>query len=432
MRGRPGGPLAIPLGSGQETFTLPEAVPCHVGELSAMGALRDLEGELLRGLDSPLGTPPLRELVRGREKVVILIEDNTRSTPLPALLPPLLDYLNRSGVGDEAVTLLTAPGTHRRMTEEELIAKVGRPIYDRLPIVQHDVTRPETLRYLGEVRSEACVVPLWVNERALDADFLIGTGAILPHADAGFSGGAKIVQPGICGAQTTAATHALGIFQRESVLGQIDNPCRRAMDQVGLQVGLAFIINAVKSVSDETVGLVVGDPIAAHRHGAALATEACRLPFPWLADIVVVGSSPYDIDFWQAEKALVSASAILRQGGIVILVAACPEGLVHNHPTFRDWLRLSTAEIQDRVRSLLGGEDIGEIIAADGAAWVSRVREKGAIFLVAPGLADVDVEAIGATSCPSVQEALDLALERIPGARVAVIPEGSGLLPVLS
>ena len=431
-KGCAGIPLAIPLGSGMDNFVLPGTVPCHLGEPPERRALENLEGELLRGLENPLGSPPLRELVRGRKRIVILIEDNTRSTPLPELLPPFLDYLNRCGVGDDAVSLLTAPGTHRPMTEEELVAKVGRCVYGRLSIVQHDVTRPETLCCLGEIRSDECVVPLWINEKALEADLLIGTGSILPHADAGFSGGAKIVQPGICGVQTTAATHALGIFQKESSLGKVENPCRRAMDQVALRAGLAFIVNAVKSGKDDTVALVAGHPVAAHRRGAALAAEACRLSFPWPADIVIAGSKPFDIDFWQAEKALVSASSVLRRGGILILAAACPEGLVHNHPTFREWLRLSVAEIQDKVRSMLGGDDIGEIIAADGAVWVARVRERGAIFLVAPGLGAADVEAVGARSFLSVQEALDLALKRIPRARVAVIPEGGGLLPMLA
>ncbi len=430
-KGCAGIPLAIPLGASEEKALLPPGSSCLRGEASTAPPLGDLRKALQKALEEPQGTAPLHELARGKEDVVILIEDVTRTTPLDVLLPPLLDHLNGCGVGDGAITLLTAPGTHRLMAEGELRAKVGASVYGRVPIVQHDAMKPERLRFLGEVRSGDCVVPVAVNGRALEADLLIGTGSIVPHADAGFSGGAKIVQPGICGLATTAATHALGIFQDETSLGIADNACRRAMEQVGEAAGLAFIVNTVKNGLGETVGLVAGHPVTAHREGASLCARSCRMEFSSPADIVVVGSKPYDSDFWQAEKALVSASAVVRSGGIVILVAACPEGLVHNHPTFRDWLRLATADIQRAVRSL-PEEDVAEIIAADGAVWVARVRERARIFLVTPGLPRDDCAAIGGRSFPSLQQALDAAVAEILDAAVAVVPEGGGLLPYLA
>ena len=184
-------------------------------------------------------------------------------------------------------------------------------------------------------------IPVHVNKKILEADYVVGLGNIIPHCDAGFSGGAKIVQPGVCGFATTAATHIAAALLDEIPLGDLNNPCRQGIEEVAGKVGLKFIINVVMSPSGEVIDVFAGDFIAAHRAGAILAEQVYGVEIPELADIVIVSSQPGDIDFWQGEKALISAYFCVKKGGIIIFVAPCYEGMEHNHPRLRDWVGLN-------------------------------------------------------------------------------------------
>lgn len=397
-----------------------------------MPALKDLEGSILEKLDNPEGTPPLAELAKGKRNIVFLIEDNTRNTPLRLILPILVEYLGKKGVPDSAISFLTAPGTHRVMTEAEIVEKIGPEMAARFQVFQHDATREDDLVDLGSVMAGDYRVPVQVNRRALEADLLVGLGDIVPHSDAGFSGGAKIVQPGICGFATTSATHVAAALLPEIPLGVMENPCRRGMEEVAKKVGLAFILNTVRNEQGEVIGIFAGDFVKAHRQGAKLAREAYRVDVPELADVVVVSSSPCDIDYWQAEKGVTSAYFAVRPGGIIVFAAPCPEGLAHNHPRFREWLALPLNEVLSRARSIPPEDRDADLVSGDLAACNSRVREKARVFIVTDGLSEGDIKVLGYERFPSVQEALDEALKRIPDGRVGVLPRGGVALPVLS
>jgi nickel-dependent lactate racemase len=422
--------LSIPYGKAQEEFEVPEDRLLFRGDMPNVPPLDDLEAEILRKLDSPEGTPPLSELAAGKKNIVLLIEDNTRNTPLKTILPVLVGYLGRHGVPDSAISFLTAPGTHRVMTDAEIVEKIGAGMAARFKVFQHDATKEEELVDLGTVRAGDYGVPVHVNRRALEADLLVGLGDIVPHSDAGYSGGAKIVQPGICGFATTSATHVAAALLADIPLGVMENPCRQGMEEVARKVGLAFILNTVRNRQGEVIGIFAGDFVKAHRQGAALAREAYRVDIPEPADVVVVSSSPCDIDYWQAEKGVISAYFAARPGGILVFAAPCPEGLATNHPRFREWLALSLGDVLAKARASSPEDRDADLVSADLAACNSRVREKMHVFIVTDGLCDEDVRILGYERFPSVQAALDEALSRIPGARVGVLPLGGVALPV--
>ena len=315
------------------------------------------------------------------------------------------------------------------MTDGEIVEKIGPGMAARFRVFQHDATKEEELVDLGTVTAGDYGVPVHVNRRALEADLLIGLGDIVPHSDAGYSGGAKIVQPGICGFATTSATHVAAALLADIPLGVMENPCRQGMEEVARKVGLAFILNTVRNRQGEVVGIFAGDFVKAHRQGAALAREAYRVDIPEPADIVVVSSSPCDIDYWQAEKGVISAYFAARPGGILVFAAPCPEGLATNHPRFREWLALPLDEVLARARASSPEDRDADLVSADLAACNSRVREKMRVFIVTDGLCDDDIRILGYERFTSVQAALDEALARIPGARVGVLPQGGVALP---
>ena len=423
---------SIPYGEGRITFNAPERAVIFTGEPAAVRAVEDLEGALLSAMESPWGTPPLKELAGGKEDILFLIEDNTRTTPLDKILPVIVNYLNDEGVPDSAMSFLTAPGTHRVMTEEEILQKVGPEIVRRFTVHQHDATKAGDMKDMGWVDGGDYKIPVRVNKRALEADLLVGIGNIVPHTDAGYSGGAKILQPGVCDFATTSATHAAAGFCADIPLGMAEgNPCREGIEAVGRLVGLDFIINVVKNVGDEVAGVFAGDFVKAHREGVKLAREAFSIPIPHEADVVVVSSSPADLDFWQGSKAISCAYFAVKKGGVIILAAPCTEGLAHNHPRFREWLSLPLKEVLRRLRAASPEDTDADMVSAVLSVCNCRAREKARVFSVTEGLTEEDLAALQYTPYPTVQDALDAALELVPDGTVGIIPRGGIFLPVV-
>jgi nickel-dependent lactate racemase len=421
----------IPYGSGEIFFDAPESSVIFTGEMKNIPPVANLSEAVTRALDDPIGSISLPRLVKGKRRILFLAEDATRSTPLAEIMPIVIGYLNRCGVSDDGVSFLTAPGTHRIMTDAEIEAKLGADIVKRFRVYQHDATAVEDLVDMGTVMAGEYPVPVHINKRVLDADFLFGLGNIVPHSDAGYAGGAKIVQPGVCGFATTTATHIASVFCPDIPLGMKDNPCRKGMEEVAAKAGLAFILNIVKNRDGDVCGVFAGDFVKAHRAGVDMAEESFKVSIPAKADIVVVSSYPADIDWWQAGKGVISAYFAVKEGGTLIFAAPCPEGLAANHPRLREWLSMSFEEVRAGLRSHAPEDEDADLVGAAIAACNCRVRERAEVIAVTDGLSDQDLKALGYRRAASVREALDEALRRNPSASIGILPQGGISLPVL-
>lgn len=422
---------SIPYGCSQIFFEAPEASVLFTGKMTTVPALSDLRQALNSALDAPIGTPPLKELARGKNNIVFLMEDATRHTPLAQIMPIVIDYLNLNGVPDSAMSFLTAPGTHRLMTDREIEEKIGAEMVRRFRVQQHDATRAEDIVDLGTVMAGDYKIPVHINRHALEADLLIGLGSIVPHCDAGFSGGAKILQPGVCDFVTTSATHAAAGFCPDIPLGRVDgNPCRQGIEAVARKVGFSFILNVVQNCDGETAGVFAGDCIQAHRAGVELSRQSFRVDVPEQADIVVVSSSPADLDYWQAEKGVISAYFAVKKGGTIIFASPCPEGLEHNHPRLREWLALPLDETLKRLRALSPEDTEADIVSAVLAVCNCRARNRARIVYVGEGLTEKDLDVLQYVQRATVQEALDEALRMKPDATIGILPKGGIVLPV--
>jgi len=422
--------IEIPYGAERRSFEVPAAQLLFRGELEELPEVADFEAALRARLEAPVGTAPLRELAAGRRHALILVEDSTRATPVDRILPVLLDYLNEAGLPDERVEILTAPGTHRVMTEPEVRAKVGEEAWSRVRISQHDCNHAASMTDLEPVTAGGVEIPVQVNRKVLEADLVIGLGNILPHCGAGFSGGAKILQPGVCGFATTSATHIAATLLPEIPLGVMESPVREGIEEVARRVGLAFIINVVRDPKGRVLTIVAGDFVEAHRRGAEVSRRAYAVRLPAQADIVVVSSYPADIDWWQAEKGLIAAHFAVKTGGVIVFAAPCPEGLEHNHPLLRDWIRLSYEEGCAKIRTIDPADVSADLISADLGVDNAKIRERATILVVTDGLSDADIELLGYERCPDLQSAVDRALELIPGGTIGVLPYGGDCLPL--
>jgi nickel-dependent lactate racemase len=414
----------LPYGEKTRSVEFPERNLGMVLEPEPAPPCPDVGAEVRRALLEPLGTSPLRELAQGKRRVVLVADDMTRLTPAAEILPPVLEELSAAGIPDRAITLVIALGTHRPMGDRECRAKYGDGIVDRIAVENHDSHDPARLVNLGITDQGT---PVLINRKVYEADCVIGIGSILPHHICGFAGGAKIIQPGVSGAETTAATHLLSVRLRPNFLGQVENAVRREMESVADQAGLTAILNVALNGEGEVVRAVFGDPRITFRSGTEVCRDIYARGFDQPADIVIAGAFPAEIEFWQSHKALYPAYMTTKQGGTIILASPCPEGIAVTHAGMLSFTAWTADEIDAAVRS---GQIVDQVAAALAMAW-AKVREDRQVSLVSDGISDEDTRSLGFLPFRGLDEALTEALSRHgPDARIHVMPQAPEILPV--
>jgi lactate racemase len=378
-------------------------------------------------LDHPIDSAPLHELAIGKKNVLILVDDHTRHTPAHIILPLMLEELRLAGIQDEYIRILVASGTHRAMSDAEKLKKFGVQVVERLDILDHKYYDPGALLQLPTTPGGT---EIWVNKLAIEADLLIGIGHIVPHRVAGFSGGCKIVQPGICGRVTTGQTHWLSAqFPGVEVIGKVDNPVRREIDAVAQVVGLKFITNVVMDARGNTAYCFSGNPLGAFRLGAQKSLEIFGAPLDAAVDIVITDSYPTDIDLWVAAKGIYSGDLVLKDGGVLIFVTPCPEGVSQEYPDIVKHGYQTRSEVRQMVSS---GSIVDLALAAHLVHVGEVIRRKAACILVSPGISPEVARSIGFLPASTPQQALEMALQRVGRhATITVLKNGGEIMPIM-
>ncbi len=417
--------ILLPYGKKTVKVAIPSDNLLGVYSPKDIPAVADVKGEIVRALAQPIQSDSLRELVSGKRKVVIVADDNTRCTPTDIITPLLLDEFNAAGVPDANISIVIALGTHRFMTAEEIVQKFGKEAVSRVAIKNHPFRDPGAHVDVGTTENGGRIQ---VNREVFEADFKIGIGSIVPHHICGFSGGAKIIQPGVSGESTTAYTHLLSVRAPRSYLGILDNPVRTEMDAIARRVGLHTILNTVLNRHGQVVGAFFGDVEAAFRAGVKQALAIYAVELPQEADVVLASSYPCDLDFWQAHKTQYPSDLAVKAGGIVIILTPCQEGISQIH---RDILDI-TCHSSTRLRDLVASGQLGdEVAAALAIAW-AQVKEREEVFFVSDGISALEAGKLGFTPFADVQLAVDEALKRMgPDAKVAVLTHAPDMLPVI-
>ncbi len=417
--------LVLPYGDKELTVRIPARNLLAYATPRAVAPCPDPAAEIRRALEHPIGAPRLGDAARGAKSVVILADDLTRQTPSHIIIPILLDELNRANIQDAQISVLIALGTHRPMTPEEINAHFGSAVTSRVRVINSPWQDSAQLADLGATPNGT---PIQIARRAVDADFLIGLGSIVPHHISGYSAGAKIVQPGISGAATTGATHLFSTRTRRSYLGLVESPVRAEMETIADRVGLGTILNGVLDARGRLVQAFYGDVRRAFRAGVARSRQVYGVEIPGQADIVIAGSHPCDIEFWQAHKSLYPADLAVKDGGTVIVVTPCPEGVAVTHREMLEFTALDADTILARIND---GTLRDVVSGALALAW-AKMRQRAHIYLVSDGISSDDARALAFTPFASVDDALADAFKRHgDDARVIVLTHAPDMLPIL-
>lgn len=376
------------------------------------------EEEVRRALDEPIGTDRLSRLVKPGEKVVLITSDITRPMPSRIVLPPVIDQLLEAGLQYKDITVVFALGNHRRHTVQEMKTLVGEEIYRRIWCVDSD---PSHCIRMGVTERGT---PVDIFDVVAKADRRICLGNIEYHYFAGYSGGAKAIMPGVSTRDAIQANHS-GMVRKEARAGAMeDNPVRLDMEEVVKFVPIDFIVNVVLSEKKEIIKAVAGHHLKAHREGCRFLDKLYKVEIPSKADIVIAtpGGYPKDINLYQAQKALDNAKHAVRDGGVVILAASCPEG--YGEEVFERWIE--NAQSPDDLI-----EKIGRNFELGGhkAAAIALVCKKAEVYMVSD-MAPEKVEKIFMKPFREIQEALDAAFVKLGrDARVLLMPYGGSTLP---
>lgn len=420
--------VELPYGKERLRVAIPEENLLAVVEPADVTPAADPAAAVLRAVREPVGTPPLREMVKAGQKVLVIIDDNTRPTPQHEILPALLPEIE-GAARDLQIQILIATGTHRPMTAEEIRQKVGAQVAARYSVINHKWQDEENLVYLGTTPNGT---PIKVNRLVMESDLVLAVGATVPHCLAGWGGGAKIVQPGVCGEETTSRTHALNMISPIPHLGRLDNPMRQEIEEVVKVVPLRFIVNAVLDRHARIVHVVAGEPRLSHRRSVELARGVWEVPVPALGDIVLVSSHPADMDYWQGIKGAFAAELIVKRGGDIILATPCPERIAGT-PEHAATMTALAGLPSKLMRLEAEKRGLTDLAGVNTAVVAQRINELAWVSVYSDGLTDDDLRVLGHERATSIEEGLKRAFERQgPRAKVIVITHGGETCPVLA
>ncbi|BFL38744.1 nickel-dependent lactate racemase [Agathobaculum sp. NSJ-28] len=422
-----------------KTFSIPyytSALELHVDEKNLKAELNSRtdsydagkgEAELVReALANPIGTPRLCELAKGKNRIVLVTSDHTRAVPSKLTLPLLLEEIRR-GNPEADITILIATGLHRATTEEEQRRMFGDAIVDNEKIVVNQAFVDEDFEKVCDLPSGA---ELWVNKVALHCDLLVTEGFIEPHFFAGFSGGRKSILPGICNAATVNENHSYkAISSPYSTTGVLEhNPIHEDMVCAARAVNVQFIMNVALNAEKKVIAAFAGDLEQAHEKGVTFVRSLAQCPSVE-GDIVITsnGGYPLDQNLYQSPKAVATAEACCREGGVIIMCASCCDGMGGTH-----FEKLIVKGTVDEIDAYLSKIPPKETIPEQWCAQIfARILKKHKVILVTTYLDHELVRKANMIPASTPDEALEMAYE-IMGrdAEVVVIPDGVAVLAV--
>ncbi|MDL2232561.1 nickel-dependent lactate racemase [Ruminococcaceae bacterium OttesenSCG-928-L11] len=416
------GIYTLPYGNGTVDVTVEDSNLLYYAAPVPAGDIPDRDTVIREAFDSPIGTPPLEKLVTPEQRIAILLDDITRPTPKRILLQEVLRRLKAAGVPDTNITLIMALGTHRVQTNEEIDTHFGLDIIEKYRFFNLDYKDESVFVDLGTSENGT---PIQVYRAVVESDFKIAIGNIVPHIAAGWGGGCKMIQPGVCSERTTEVTHLMACTIQNvlEACGTTDNACRREMEQIAGQVGLDFIVNTVLDEHKNILGLFCGHCIEAHRAGVALATTVMRPQIPGLADIVIASANPADIDFWQGCKPYIFSHFGVRDGGVIVFLIHGREGLCGNAPQHEETLRKYCAMDYAAIKADVDNGSIRDIVGINVPLFVATVADRVTTLCVSEGFSPEDIRDLGFTPCATVDAALEQAYRLVGNdATVGIIP----------
>ena len=413
--------ISLPYGKGFFEVKVPDG--SAVAYPSELPRVPNVAAEIRRAMATPIGTSRLRDLARGKPDAAIVVNDITRPAPSQDMLRALLEELRAAGMSESAVTVVIATGNHRPNSPTEIAQMIGEDFARKLRVVNHAC---EDDSALTAVAAPGVDIPVRVNSHVANASVRTLTGLIAPHQAAGYSGGRKSLAPGVSALETIATQHSFPIRPYDPAMGWMKgNPFHEVALKIARAVGIDFIVNVVKNCRGEVVHAVAGDLEAAHEAGVSVCEKSWVVTLPHKYDLVVVtpGGHPRDINLHQAQKAMATAELVAADGGVIVLVAECSDGI----GKFAAWLRdaKSPQDVIDRFRREGFTRE-----HSSKAFMCARALAKHPVIVSCSGVSPQDLEAMFFRHARSPQEAVNMALELKGGnCSVLIMPYAVDCVP---
>ncbi len=413
------------------TLDLPDIFEYRVLEARSAVPLEDAAAALENALDAPIACPPLVELARGKRSAAISVCDITRPAPNREVLPSLLARLEAAGIPRESITILIATGLHRPATEAEIREICGQETAASYRVLNHHARDISEHCSLGKT---AGGTPVHIDARFISADLHITLGFIEPHLMLGYSGGRKLIAPGLAAQETIKVLHSPRFMRDPRVAeGSIDeNPLHQELLEIARLAQHDFLVDVGLGRGTPRrpiAGVFAGEPVAAHQRGVEFVSRVMLETFEKPADAVITTAAgyPLDLTFYQAIKGITAGSHIVKPGGKILLLAACEEGA--GGPEFA---RMLAEGLSDRafLKKIQGVPVTVDQWQLEKLALVTTRVE---VLYFAPGLPREFHSGLWGRVCASAEEAVRaLAASLDRNAHVAVIPEGPYVLARLA
>lgn len=410
---------------------LPADLDATILRQSKLPPLANEIAAIRASFEQPIAAPPLSELARGKRSACIVICDVTRPVPNEKILTPMLEILESSGIAREAITILVATGLHRPNVGAELEEMIGARIAQNYRVENHVAKDEESCTALGEIEFlDGQTATAKINSHYVNADLKITTGLIEPHFMAGYSGGRKVICPGIASASTILQFHAPPMIGDPNArAGNLErNPIHAMSRAVAERVGCDFICNVTLSETREITGVFSGDMIEAHLAGIAHVDSQTKVPVE-SAPIVVTTSAGYPLDttFYQCIKGMVGALPALEKGGTLVICASLTEGIGGEEFTEMCFSLQSVAEFLDRIYNSPIEVDQWQL-----QEMMKVLSHAGEVMIVSEGIAPETLGKFLLSPIETIERALQLAREKhSQSARAVIIPEGPYVTPIL-
>ena len=415
--------IRVPYGHSFLTATFPDHICVDIIEAPEVPPAADPLGIVHKALENLLGNVTWSDFANVHS-VAIAISDKTRPVPHHQLLPPLIEHLAAIGIPDSAITFYIAVGAHPPMTPDEFPNILPNDIHRRYKVVSHNAEDDDLLLDLGKTYHGT---PVWSNKGYVNSDLKIVVGNIEPHQFAGFSGGVKTAAIGLSALKTINFNHAL-MTHPDSQIGKYEtNPARQDIEEIGKKIIVHIALNSILNQSRQIVRVLAGDPVAVMQAGIPLSRQICQVGVESEYSLMISspGGYPKDINLYQAQKGLSHAALIMRPGGTVILVAACPEGT--GSPHYEEWMH-GKQSYEDVLQSFKAeGFRIGPHKAYQIARDASKLR-----LMFCSGMDETFASALLLNPIGNFQTAVDLALADLqPGDHVGILPHASSTIPYI-
>lgn len=421
--------ISLAFGRGFLSLDLPKWAQPTVIRKASLPQVSDPVGAIVSSFNNPVGSAPLRELARGKKSACIVICDITRPVPNSLFLRPMVETMVEEGIPSSGITILVATGLHRPNLDDELAELIGDPwIMEHVRIENHYARNSHDHIDLGKTPTRQ--TPIHINRLLVDAELRIATGLVEPHFMAGWSGGRKVIAPGVAGHETIRTFHSAR-FMEDPLAVQCNltgNPLHEEQLEIVRTIGDVYALNTVIDEERRLVYVTFGEIIASHLKAVDFIAGATQVPVARKFRTVVTSSAGYPLDktYYQTIKSMVTPLDILEPGGTLIVASECSEGF--GSEEFRHAQAKLVELGPDRFLATLTAKSLAEIDEWQTEMQLKPMR-RGTVQLYTTGLEAEERRIAGVEIVSSLDEAIAASIARHQDPEIAIIPEGPYVVP---